>query len=277
MNEKLTAELQTVEKIYNIVTEFLVTYSFQVLGAIIILILGWLVARWLSGVVVRFCGNKDVDITLAKFIGSAIYILILTCFVIIALGKFGISVAPFVAAIGALTLGAGFALQGPVSNYGAGFIIILTRPFVVGNTIVIAGVSGVVEEVRLGITRLRTEDDELIVVPNKYLIGEILYNSFEVRIVEQTVGIAYDSDSDRAINAVREVLENLDCVAESPAPQVGIDAFGDSALTVGLRYWVPSKGYFEHKYRANAEIFACLKNLGVTIPFPQQEVRVISS
>jgi small conductance mechanosensitive channel len=277
MDEKLQLELETVEKIIHTVTEFLVNYSFQVLGAFIILILGWFLARWLSAFMVRFCTSKDVDVTLAKFIGSGIYFLVLVCFVIIALGKFGISVAPFVAALGALTLGAGLALQGPVSNYGAGFIIILTRPFIVGNTISVTGISGIVEEVRLGMTMMRTEDDELIVVPNRHLIGEVLYNSFENKIVEDTVAIAYASDSDAVVAALAQKLAELDCVSVSPAPLVGIDNFGDSAINIGLRYWVPSRGYFSHKYAANAAVYQVLKDIGISIPFPQREVRIISS
>ena len=275
MEEALGLDIETLENIYNMVAEFLVSYSFQVLGAIIILIIGWLAARWLSAFVVRFCSRKDVDVTLAKFIGSCIYIVVLACFVIIALGKFGISVAPFVAAIGALTLGAGLALQGVVSNYGAGFIIILTRPFVVGNTVSISGISGVVEEVKLGMTLMRTEDDELIVVPNRHLIGEVLYNSFESKIVEDTVGIAYGSDTDAVIKALSEGLQGLDCVAENPTLQVGIDNFGDSSINIGLRCWVPSKGYFSHKYAANAVVYKLLQDMSVTIPFPQREVRML--
>ncbi len=275
MEDTFKSELETAQKIYDVMMEFLVNYSFQVVGAIIILILGWFAARWISAWVIRFCGRKEVDVTLAKFIGSTIYILVLTCFIIIALGKFGISVAPFVAALGALTLGAGLALQGPVSNYGAGFIIILTRPFVVGNTVSISGVSGIVEEVRLGMTMMRTEDDELIVVPNRHLIGEVLYNSFECKIVEDTVGIAYDSDTETVVSAVKSVLDKLDCVVEEPAPQVGIDNFGDSSINLGLRYWVPSKGYFEHKYKANAAVLKTLRELHVSIPFPQHEVRIL--
>ncbi len=275
MEEALGLDMDTIEKIYNTVAEFLVNYSFQVLGAIIILILGWIFARWLSNVIVRLCDSKKVDVTLAKFIGSCTYLLILACFVIIALGKFGISVAPFVAAIGALTLGAGLALQGPVSNYGAGFIIILTRPFVVGNTISVKGVSGVVEEVRLGMTLMRTEDSELIVVPNRHLIGEVLYNSFENKIVEATVGIAYGSDVDAVVDTLAGKLAELDCVASTPEVKIGIEDFGDNAIVIGLRYWVPSRNYFGHKYRVNALIYKTLRDLEVTIPFPQREVRLL--
>ncbi|MFV8816569.1 mechanosensitive ion channel family protein [Haliea sp. E17] len=275
MEEALGVNVDTIEKIYNTVAEFLVNYSFQVLGAIIILILGWIFARWLSKLIVRFCDGKKVDVTLAKFIGSCTYLLILACFVIIALGKFGISVAPFVAAVGALTLGAGLALQGPVSNYGAGFIIILTRPFVVGNTISVAGISGVVEEVKLGMTLMRTEDDELIVVPNRHLIGEVLYNSFENKIVEGTVGIAYGSDTDMVIETLTQRLQEMDCVAATPKLKIGIEDFGENGIIIGLRYWVPAKNYFSHKYAVNAVVYRTLQEENVSIPFPQREVRMV--
>lgn len=275
MEEQLGLDAETLKNIYNTVAEFLINYSFQVIGAIIILIVGWIIARWLGNSIARFCERKNVDVTLAKFLGSSTYLLLLACFVIIALGNFGISVAPFVAAVGALTLGAGLALQGPVSNYGAGFIIILTRPFVVGNTISIAGVSGIVEEVKLGMTLMRTEDDELIVVPNRHLIGEVLYNSFANKIVEATVGVAYGSDTDKIVRKLTEQLEGLDCVASNPAVKVGIEGFGDHAITIGLRYWVPAKDYFTHKYEANALIYRTLKEENVSIPFPQREVRLL--
>lgn len=275
MEEALGLDIDTIEKIYNTVAEFLVSYSFQVLGALIILVVGWIAARWLSKIIVRFCDKREVDVTLAKFIGSCIYLLVLACFIIVALGKFGISVAPFVAAVGALTLGAGLALQGPVSNYGAGFIIILTRPFVVGNTISVAGISGVIEEVKLGMTLMRTEDDELIVVPNRHLIGEVLYNSFENKIVEATVGIAYGSDTDKVIETLKDRLRALDFVAGTPEIKIGIEDFGDNGIILGLRYWVPSKNYFGHKYAANAVIYRALRDMNVTIPFPQREVRLL--
>ena len=171
-------ELETIQQIYNVVVEFFINYSFQILGAIIILVIGAKLASWLARMVVRLCEKKNIDITLSRFLGSVVKILVLTFVVIIAIGKFGISIAPFIAAIGAIAFGASFAIAGPVSNYGAGLVIILSRPFVIGNTITINGVSGVVDEIHLAVTILSTEDNEIITVPNKHIVGEILHNSF---------------------------------------------------------------------------------------------------
>jgi small conductance mechanosensitive channel len=270
-------ELQSAQRIYNMIVDFFVTYSFQVIGAIIILIAGYIVAKYASRLLVRFCERKDVDVTLRNFLGNLLYLLILFCFVIISLGKFGISVAPFVAALGALTLGAGLALQGIVSNYGAGFAIILTRPFVVGNTITVADVSGVVEEIKLAVTILMTEDGERITVPNKHIIGEIMHNSYEHKLVETIVGIDYSSDPDKAIAAISRCVTEMDCVTSEPPPLIGVDSFGESSIDIGVRFWVPTANYYQSKYRVNIGIFKALRDSGISIPFPRRDVQLLNT
>src|SRR3989338_7185461 len=196
-------EITALQKILNTAIEFTVNYSFQVLGAIVVLVLGWLIARWVSGQCLALFERKKLDITLSKFLASVISILVLGFAFIIALGKFGITIAPFVAALGALAFGASFAIQGPLSNYGAGLSIILTRPFVVGDTITVAGVSGVVEEVKLACTILTNEDGVKITVPNKQIVGETLYNSKRNSVVEAVIGISYDSNPELAIRLIQ--------------------------------------------------------------------------
>ena len=142
-------ELAEVEKYKDIIIEFAVKHGFQVIYAIIILIIGLIVARWLANMVVRVCENRKLDITLSRFLGNVVRLCLLAFVMIIVLGKFGIAMTPFIAAIGAVAFGSSLALAGLLSNYGAGLSIIITRPFVVNDTIKIQGVSGVVEEVGL--------------------------------------------------------------------------------------------------------------------------------
>jgi small conductance mechanosensitive channel len=269
-------ELETIQKVYNVVVEFIVNYSFQILGAIIILVVGGKLASWTGRLVGNLCEKKGLDVTLSRFLGNAIKVLVLVFVVILAIGKFGISIAPFVAALGALIFGGSFALAGPLSNFGAGMVIILSRPFVVGNTITVQGVNGVVEEIRLAATILSTEDGEVITIPNKHIVGEVLRNSFANRVVEITVGIAYEDDPERAINAIKGVLAGIEEVCGDPAPQVGIQNFGDSAIEIGLRYWVPTKKYFQTLYRVNLGVHKGLAEAGITIPFPQRDVHLVS-
>ena len=273
----MSNELETIQQIYNVVVEFIIKYSFQIIGAILILVVGAKLAGWLGRLVTKLCEEKDVDVTLSRFFGNVVKILTLTFVIIIAIGKFGISIAPFIAALGAIAFGTSFAISGPVSNYGAGLVIILSRPFVVGDTITISGVSGVVEDIHLAATILATEDDERITIPNKHIIGEILKNSFDNRIVEATVGISYRDDPEQAVEAIRKALASLDDICSEPAPQIGIEAFGESSIDLGMRYWVPTKKYHQTLYRGNLAVHKALQEARITIPFPQRDVNITRS
>lgn len=273
----MNGQMATLQNLFNVVTEFLVKYSFQVIGAMIILIVGIYVARWLSNLVIKICSQRDFDITLTKFFGNLIKILVLAFVIILTLGKFGISIAPFIAAIGALAFGASFAIQGPLSNYGAGLAIIFTRPFAVGNTITLKGFSGVVKEISLAYTILTTEDEEVITIPNNKIMGEILQNSFENKVVESKIGISYSDDPQKAIEVIKKTLGQFPEISSDTAPQIGIEEFADSAINIGMRYWVPTKQYFQTVYAVNLAVFQSLSEAKITIPFPQRDVHMISS
>jgi len=268
-------EIQTLQTMINIAVEFLVTYSFQILAAIIILIIGTIIARWSSRLIMQLCEKNNIDVVLSKFLGSTTKIIVLVFALIIALGKFGISIAPFIAAIGALAFGASFALQGPLSNYGAGLMIILARPFTVGNTITIKEFSGVVEDITLAYTALSTEDGERITIPNKHIVGEVLKNSFENKVVETTIGISYHDNPQKAIEVISETLKKFPQISAEPAPQIGIEEFADSSINIGMRYWVPTKQYFKTLYEVNLAAYKAIEDAKITIPFPQHDVHVI--
>ncbi|MFA6789049.1 MAG: mechanosensitive ion channel family protein [Arcobacteraceae bacterium] len=266
-------ELESIQKFYNIIIEFFVNYSFQLIGAIIIFILGIVVANKISKLVQNFCTKHTLDLTLTKFIVNIVKFGIIIGVTIIAVGKLGISITPFVAGIGAVSLGAGLALQGTLSNYGAGLSIIIGRPFVVGNTISVQGVFGVVEEIRLAYTILSTEDGEQITIPNKHIIGEVLVNSFAYRVVETAVGIDYNADPRKAIAVIEKVLESFkNDIAQEPKAQVGIKEFGEFSIALEWRYWAYTKAYFETQYRVNLAIYEAFKKEGIAIPFPTYNV-----
>ncbi|MBU0965149.1 MAG: mechanosensitive ion channel family protein [Proteobacteria bacterium] len=269
-------ELATIQKLYDVAAEFMVQYSFQIVGAIIIFIIGIKLAGWLGRLTVNLCEKHSVDITLSKFLGNVIKVLVLAFVIIIVIGKFGISITPMVAAISALAFGASFAVQGPLSNYGAGLSIIISRPFVVGNTITIHEVNGIVKEIGLAATILTTEDEEEITIPNKHIVGEIIRNSFANKVVEGSVGISYEDDPKKAISAIKSVLEKVEAVCQDPAPQIGIDEFADSAINIGLRYWVPTQNYFQVRFKVNAAIHQALAENKISIPFPQRDVHLIN-
>ena len=269
-------EIGAAERYMDIIIEFGVNYGFQVLAAVITLIIGLIVARWLSRVVVRVCDKRNLDVTLSRFLGNVVKLVIIGFVMIMALGKLGIAITPFIAALGAIAFGSSLALGGLLSNYGAGLTIVITRPFVIGNTINVKGVNGVVEEIGLGSTQLSTEDGEEITIPNKHIVGEILTNSFENKVVEMTIGISYGDEPQKAIGTIEEALKKIPEIVDTPAPQIGIQEFADSSVNIGMRYWVPTKQYFQTLYQANLAVYTALNEAGVTIPFPQRDVHMLS-
>jgi len=269
-------EIKTIQKLINIVIDFFVNYSFQVVGAILVLVIGVLVARAVSSSILKLFEKKEFDVTLSKFIAATVKGIILGFAFIVAIGKFGITIAPFIAALAAMAFGASFAIQGPLANYGAGLVIILTRPFVVGNTIKVSDVSGIVDEVKLGATILTDEDGVKITIPNKHIVGEIIHNSEGKKIVEEMVGISYDSDPEKAIQIIKEALEAFQEISKEPPPQIGIQEFGDSSINIGLRYWIPTDKYFKILYQVNLSVYKHLKAKNIKIPFPQRDVHIVS-
>lgn len=273
MNE----EFEQMAEVYQLVTTFLVTYSFQIIGAIIILLIGLIIARKIHNLILALCQKKGLDITLSRFIASSMRLLIVAMVGIIALNKVGISVTPLIAAIGAIGLGAGLAVQGLLSNYGAGLNIILTRPFVLGDTIQVEGVKGIVEEIHLAYTILSDEDDVRIMVPNKHIIGEIIHNSQGDSLQALTVGIAYDSDPKSAIEVIQKALSDIPGLSIERPALIGIDSFGDSSIDIGIRLWVKTERLYECRYAANMAIHEALELAGIEIPFPQRDVHITST
>ena len=268
-------EIDSLHTITIKIIAFLVDYSFQVVGAVIILIGGFLLGSWVSAAVAKLCEKRGIDVTLRHFLSSFAKIVVVAFAVIIALSKFGITITPFIAAIGAAAFGTTYALKGPLSNYGAGLAIILGRTFVVGDTITVAGVFGMVETITLAHTALLTEDGVKITVPNKHIVGEVLHNSGEYRIVESSVGISYDADPVRAIAVITQALSGFAQLEGGPAPQIGIDGFKDSSVAIGYRYWAPTRRYTKTRHGVNLAVYQELGRAGISIPFPQRVVTII--
>ncbi|WP_455756859.1 mechanosensitive ion channel family protein [Sulfurimonas sp.] len=268
-------DLEDVSKFYNIMVEFFANYSLQIVGALIILIIGIIVSKYVQKFVLKILLNNNIDETLSGFVSNFVRFLVVAMMAILALGKLGISIAPFIAALGALSLTAGLALQGSVSNFAAGIILVITKPFKIGDTITINDVYGEVEDIKLSYTVLVNEDGEQITIPNKYMIGDVLVNSFSFRVVEGSVGVAYNSDIDKAISCIKNVLESEKDVSDDNESIVGIEKFNDSSIDIAYRYWVPTKSFFKTQYEVNLKVLNALNNSKITIPFPQREIKII--
>lgn len=269
-------EIQELQRIYQLIIDFFVNYSFQLLGALLIIMLGIWLGHRASKLVLNLCAKKSVDITFSQFLASVVKVLVIFIMVIVALGKVGISIGPFVAALGAISLGAGLALQSPLSNYGAGLNLVITRPFVVGDTITVQNVTGIVQEIKLACTLLTNEDGVSITIPNRHIIGEIIHNSSGNSLIETQVGISYDSDPDLAITLIREALGGAALDDDAMPAQIGIDAFGDSNILLTIRLWAATEKHFQVRYKVNALVYQTLKQANIKIAYPQHEIKLLN-
>jgi small conductance mechanosensitive channel len=270
-------ELEQLQAVSDAIAQYFIVNGLQIAVTILILIVGYVIAKKLGRFVEGLMVGKKVDITLSRFVGNSAHLVVLGMVIIMVLGRLGISITPLIAVIGALSLGAGLALQGMLANYAAGFTIIITRPFVVGDTLSVQGQTGVVESVHLAYTILINEDEVRIQIPNRLVVGEIMHNSKEEKLIELSVGVAYKSDPHQVIQVVQASLESIADINRDRGMLVGIEAFGDSSIDIGVRFFAPTEKHFETIYIANLAIYDALKQNGIEIPFPQREVNLLSN
>jgi small conductance mechanosensitive channel len=260
--------IESVEALVDALVEFAVAYGFQILGALVVLVIGLKISSWAARRTVDFGAKRDFDPTLTKFGGNVVRVLLIAVVIIITLGNFGITIAPFIAMAGAVAFGGTLALQGPLSNYGAGLVLILTRPFKVGSTIQVKGVHGVVEEINMAHTVLNGEDGETITIPNKEIVGQVLVDSHQFRVVESRIVVRTDQDLDHATAVLREAIADYSAVEDVPPPQVGVHDFTYGGVVLGARFWVPSLSYFQLRYEANRKIYNALRAAGIAFVEP---------
>ena len=183
------------------------------------------------------------------------------------------------ALLGAGALGLSLAVQGPISNYGAGVVLMITRPFNVDDTLTVLDergpIIGLVQCIHLGYTELENEDGEKITIPNRRILSEILTNSHKIKVAEGVVGIDYANDPEQAITAVEEALAEIEEVDKAHQPEVGIQEFADSSVNIAYRYWVATERYHKTQYKANLAVWKALKAADISIPFPQRDVRIV--
>ena len=268
------SEFETARKLIDMLMEFSVKYSFQVLGGIIVLFLGFLVSKIVAKVLSGFFERKNVDVTVSKFLIQIIKIVIIVFAALVAMGNFGITIAPFIAGLSVVGFGTSFAMQGPLSNYAAGITLVFTKPFRVGDIIEVAGVMGEVQDMTLARTEVKTVDGTRIVIPNKQIIGEVIHNYSEFKKLDITVGVSYGSDMDKATSVVKDIVTGETRVTEKPAPKVGISEFADSSINIYARLWCRQGDYWDVMFDINKRINEEFKKHDITIPFPQRDIHV---
>jgi len=261
-----------VTKIWGLLT----IYGLRVVAAIVVLIVGRWIAKGLTNVLDRLMSKKDIDPTIISFVKSLTYVALLVFVVLAALGQLGIQTTSFIAVIGAAGLAIGLALQGSLSNFAAGFLMIIFRPFKVGDYIEGAGVAGTVETIQIFTTQLKTPDNKTVIIPNAKMTGDNItnYTMKGTRRVDMVFGIGYGDDIDKAKNILNDLVTQEDRVLDDPPVKIAVVELADSSVNFVVRPWVKSDDYWDVYFDFTENVKKCFDAEGVSIPFPQQDVHV---
>jgi small conductance mechanosensitive channel len=257
--------------------DLLVRYGFQVLAALAILAVGFLVARWLGGVADKRFQKQRMEPPMRILMVRVIKILVLIMAGVVAIDKFGFSIAPLVAGIGVAGLGVGFALQGVLGNLMAGLTIIFTKPFRVGEHIEIAGVRGDVQSIELSTTTLIQGDFSHVIVPNRKIVGEILHNFGTIRMLTLTIRVPHTVDLKAAMAAATEVVTRSARVLKDPAPSVGIASVDDAGIKLAAWAWVKVVDVVPSEPELYGELVEAFRARGIGTPATAHDIRMLEA
>jgi len=271
---------QTIDAITRIeakVVDFLTDYGFQIIGALIILTIGLVIAWWIGRALGRWLEKKNIEPPIIMLAVRVVRLLIFLVALLQALEKLSVPIGPALAGIGVAGVGVGLALQGVLGNLVAGLTIIFTKPFRLGEWIEIAGVSGQVTKIELFSTTLVHTDQSRVVIPNRKIVGEGLHNYGNVRQLDLSVGVAYGTNLNDVTAIVRRVLATNPRVLKEPAPVVGVTMLADSSINIAIRPWIKVDDFVAAQGEINQAIAEQLRAANISIPFPQREVRMLNS
>ena len=272
----MTNANNTILKASDRVVDFFVVYGFQIIGAIIILIAGFMVARWVGNATMSWLMKRDLEPPVRTLIVRIIRLIVIGLTFVIVLEKLGVNPAALIAGIGVAGIGIGLALQGVLGNLVAGLTIILTKPFRVGEYIELLTVHGQVVTIELFSTTLIHADRSRVIIPNRKIVGEILHNYGTVRQLDLSVGIAYGTDVNRTLELIRSVLNRNPLLLKDPAPAVGVGTLADSSIVLSIRPWTTLENFGAAQAQLNQEILELFREQNIEIPFPQREIRVLA-
>ena len=261
------------------VVSYVTAYGIKILLALVIFLVGKWVARQVADAALKVMNKREVDPALSNFAHSLVYWALFAFVVIAALGQLGIQTASFVAIVGAAGLAIGLAMQGSLSNFAAGVLILIFRPFKIGDFIEAAGTSGIVEKIQIFTTELRTGDNKLVIIPNSGVTGGniVNYSAKPTRRVDLVMGISYEDDIDRARELMLEEINKDDRILKDPEPLVAVVELADSSVNFVVRPWVDAADYWNVYFGLTEAIKKRFDKEGISIPYPQRDVHLIQS
>lgn len=266
----------TIESMTRTAMTLVTTYGIGVLGAVAILVAGKIASGLLSRAVTRAMRKTAVNEALVRFTGSMVGWGVMVFAVVAALSQFGVETTSFIAVLGAAGFAVGLALQGSLANFAAGVLILVFRPFKIGDFVDAAGSKGTVADITILTTILDTPDNQKTIIPNSAVMGGTIVNvnAYDTRRVDLTAAIGYGDDIGKAKQVLEELVAGHPKVLEDPAPTVQVAALADSSVNFAVRPWVNTPDYWEVYFELTRGIKEALDANGISIPFPQRDVHV---
>ena len=253
-----------------------VTWAPQIVGALAVLFIGWILANWAKRLTKKALEKAKVDEILVPFIAGLVHVGLIMAVGITAVTTLGVPAASFVAVIGAAGLAIALAFQGTFSNFAAGVMLLTFRPFGVGDFVEVGGSAGVVKEVGIFSCLLATPDNIQIRVPNSEVFGKIIknYSSSDTRRIDLVVGVSYDDDLGVAVRTCMDLVAADPRVLSEPEPVVAVSELGDSSVNLVVRPWVATGDYWTTRWDLTRGLKENLEAAGCSIPYPQQDVHM---
>ena len=257
----------------------IMTWGIGIIGAVLILIAGRIAAGIGRKVTRNALTRGGTDPSLVTFIGNIVYYIVFIFAIVAALAKFGIETTSFVAILGAASFAVGFALQGSLANFASGVMVLVFRPFKVGDFIDAAGVKGTVKEIGLFATTIATGDNIKILVPNGKVYGDTIqnYSAYETRRVDLVIGIGYDSSIDSAEEVMLGIIKEDSRILSDPEPFIAVSELADSSVNFVVRSWVNAGDYWAVKFDLTEKFKKAFDSAGIDIPYPQQVVHLVNA
>ncbi len=264
------------ESILAQIKEILTIYGIRIIAALAIFVIGRWVSKGIRNLIHRIMTRSKVDKTLISFVCSLSYVAMLAFVIVAALSKLGIETTSIIAVMGAAGLAIGLALKGSLSNFAAGVLMIIFRPFKVGEYIEGGGTAGTVEEIQIFSTQLKSADNKTIIVPNAKLLDSTIinYSAKGTRRVDMTFGIGYDDDIDKARSVIREIIDKDERVMKDKDIMVVVSALADSSVNFTVRVWTKSSDYWGVFVDTTEAVKKRFDAESISIPYPQQDVHL---
>lgn len=253
-----------------------VTYGIKLLTALATLVIGLYIVKMIIGLLNRMMERSDTDPSLRSFLRSLATMLLKVMVYITALGMLGVEMTSFVAIIGAAGLAVGLALSGTLQNFAGGVMILLFKPYKVGDVIEAQGYIGSVKDIQIFVTILTTPDNKTVLIPNGPLAtgSMVNFSTQPTRRVDWTIGIAYGDDVDKAYAAINALIAADDRILKDPAPFMAVSALADSSVNIVVRVWVNAADYWGVFFQMNEQVYKTFDEHGLSFPFPQMDVHL---